>query len=74
MVISDIVTDGYLPLEARLEAAGWAACLSGALPRTEYLDLLKQAGFSIEVVQQGISGGTLGDTHVYSLEITARKP
>jgi len=74
MVISDIVTDGDLPLEARLEAAGWAACLSGALPRTEYLDLLKQAGFSIEVVQQGISGGTLGDTRVYSLEITARKP
>jgi arsenite methyltransferase len=74
MVISDIVTDGDLPLEARLEAAGWAACISGALPHTEYLDLMEQAGFSVENVQQGISGGTLGDTRVYSLEITARKP
>ncbi|HPC05795.1 MAG TPA: arsenite methyltransferase [Anaerolineaceae bacterium] len=74
MVISDIVTDGDIPLEARLEAAGWAACISGALPHTEYLGLLKQAGFSIEGVQQGISGGTLGDTRVYSLEITAWKP
>lgn len=74
MVISDIVTDGDLPLEARLEAAGWAACISGALPQAEYLDLMKQAGFTIADVQQGISGGTLGDTRVYSLEILARKP
>lgn len=73
MVISDIVTDGDLPLEARMESASWAACISGALPRTEYLDLMEQAGFSIESVQQGISGGTLGDTQVYSLEITALK-
>ena len=73
MVISDIVTDGDLPLEARLEAAGWAACISGALPHIEYLDLMRQAGFAVADTQQGISGGTLGDTRVYSLEITAVK-
>lgn len=74
MVISDIVTDGDLPLEARLEAAGWAACISGALPHAEYLDLMRQAGFVVADTQLGISGGTLGDTRVYSLEITAVKP
>ena len=74
MVISDIVTDEDLPLEARLEAAGWTGCISGALPHPEYIDLMLGAGFVVDDIQQGISGGIMGDTQVYSLEIIARKP
>jgi ubiquinone/menaquinone biosynthesis C-methylase UbiE len=74
MVISDMVTDRSLPLEARKQVASWASCVAGALPEQEYLDLIQQAGFLKPTTQKGISGGMLGDVEVYSLEVIARKP
>ena len=52
--VSDMVTSGALPLQARQDAGEWAGCVSGALPEQEYLDLIAQAGFS-EVVVRGRS-------------------
>ena len=44
--VSDMVTGGPLPLEIRRNNNEWAGCVSGALPETEYLDLIAQAGFT----------------------------
>ena len=40
--ISDIVLVGDLPPEVRKAAALYAGCVSGALPREEYLDIIKK--------------------------------
>lgn len=44
--ISDIVFTGELSDDLRVSAALYAGCISGALPREEYINLLHEAGFS----------------------------
>jgi ubiquinone/menaquinone biosynthesis C-methylase UbiE len=53
--VSDIVRRRPVPEEIRKNIELWAGCIAGALEETEYLDLLKKAGFataSIEVTRE----------------------
>lgn len=43
--ISDIVSTGELPLALKEVAELYAGCVSGAFPREEYLEIIRQAGF-----------------------------
>jgi len=43
--ISDVVLEGELPKGLKDDAVMYAGCVSGALPKAEYLDIIKQAGF-----------------------------
>lgn len=48
--VSDTVTQGVMPTEAKKAAELYAGCISGAIDREEYLSLLREAGFeSVEV-------------------------
>lgn len=67
--ISDIVTSVPLPLQARLDAASWAKCVSGALCEQEYLDLLAQAGFKEIKVRRS----PMQEISAYSLVVSAIK-
>lgn len=51
MVVSDIVLNRPLPRNLREDANLYAACIAGALPREEYLQAIRAAGFArIEVL------------------------
>jgi ubiquinone/menaquinone biosynthesis C-methylase UbiE len=50
--ISDIVLKGELPDDVRREASLYAGCISGAVQRDEYLNIVKQAGFVNVKVQK----------------------
>jgi arsenite methyltransferase len=71
--ISDMVTNGPLPMSLRSDPAMWAGCINGALPEGEYLDLVKQAGFVDVVGTRSLSGGELEGVEVYSLAVSGRK-
>ena len=43
--ISDIVLEGELPEKWRVVAELYAGCVSGAIQKKEYLDIIKEAGF-----------------------------
>ena len=49
--ISDIVLQGELPDGLRNDAAMYAGCVSGALQRDEYLDIVRKAGFKNLIIQ-----------------------
>lgn len=50
--VSDIVATGMLPEPIRKAAALYVGCVAGALPRDEYLRLIKEAGFeAIDVAE-----------------------
>jgi SAM-dependent methyltransferase len=44
--VSDVVTRGELPEEARKSLDLWAGCVAGALSDSEFRTLLAEAGFS----------------------------
>ncbi|MBT3228360.1 MAG: arsenite methyltransferase [Candidatus Marinimicrobia bacterium] len=43
--ISDIVSEGRIPESLKASAELYAGCVAGALPKEEYLDFVRQAGF-----------------------------
>ena len=49
--ISDIVLQGEIPEGLRNDAAMYAGCVSGALQKKEYLDIVRRAGFKNLVIQ-----------------------
>jgi hypothetical protein len=52
-MISDLVTNGELPQEVRSSFDAWAGCIAGALERNNYLNLIREVGFSeIEIVKE----------------------
>jgi arsenite methyltransferase len=71
--ISDMVTEGPLPMSLRSDAAVWADCIHGALPEQEYLDLVRQAGFVDVTAKRSLSGGEVAGVPAYSLSVSARK-
>ena len=71
--ISDMVTAGPLPMSLRSDPEMWAGCINGALPEREYLDLVRQAGFTDVVGQRSLSDGELAGVEVYSLAVSAKK-
>jgi SAM-dependent methyltransferase len=46
MIVSDIVLNRPLPESVRNDAGLYAACIAGALPREEYLQAIRDAGFA----------------------------
>jgi arsenite methyltransferase len=50
--ISDIVLEGSLPQNLQQAAEMYAGCVSGAIQREEYLDLIGQNGFENITVQK----------------------
>lgn len=50
--ISDVVTAGDLPATFKEDAEMYAGCVSGAIPREEYLDIVTAAGFQNLKIQQ----------------------
>jgi arsenite methyltransferase len=50
--ISDIVLQGELPDELKNEAALYAGCISGAVPKDDYLRIIKEAGFTGIAIQK----------------------
>lgn len=72
--VSDMVSSGGLPLYVRLDAGEWAECVSGALPEGEYIDLIRQAGFTNVQVRRSQISEQAGDVTVYSAIVSAVKP
>ncbi len=77
--ISDIVIDGDFSPELRGDLAQWADCVTGAVEVTQYVGMLRDAGFvDIQVVDkvnaEPILGRQDGMPRIYSARITARKP
>ncbi|MFZ0442027.1 MAG: arsenite methyltransferase, partial [Methanobacterium sp.] len=55
ILISDIVTDGDIPLEIRKNFQAWAGCVAGAMDKHEYIKTIKNAGFKdIKIVKEQI--------------------
>ena len=51
--ISDVVLQGELPVGVKEDATMYAGCVSGALPREEYLAIINEAGFiNVEVKKE----------------------
>ena len=50
--ISDIVLDGQLPAPLLKAAEMYAGCVSGAIQKSEYLQIIKEAGFSAITIQK----------------------
>lgn len=73
LVVSDMVTAGPLPLALRGRGDLWAGCVMGALSESEYVDLIKQAGFGQVEVRRSDVGGMVEGVRVYSALVTARK-
>jgi arsenite methyltransferase len=71
--VSDMVFGGGVLPAVRASASGWSECISGALPEQEYVDLVKQAGFSAVSVRRSASTGTSAGVPVYSVQLSARK-
>ena len=55
ILVSDIVTEGEIPLEIRKNFEAWAGCIAGAMDKQEYLDTIKNAGFKeVEIVSEKV--------------------
>ena len=50
--ISDVVLGSELPEAVRRNAALWAGCVAGALPKAEYLEIARQAGFEVVIEKE----------------------
>jgi len=50
--ISDVVLEGTLPLGLQQAAEMYAGCVSGALQKTNYLDIIQHAGFTNISIQK----------------------
>jgi SAM-dependent methyltransferase len=72
--ISDMVTDGALPAAVSADAQQWAGCVAGALPESEYVGLIAQAGFEDIRLQRSPAGEAYAGVMTYSLAVSARKP
>ncbi|MGA2677352.1 MAG: methyltransferase domain-containing protein [Methanobacterium sp.] len=45
ILVSDLITDGFIPEEIRESFQAWSNCIAGALEKQEYFDAIKSAGF-----------------------------
>ncbi len=51
--VSDIVVEGEMPEALKAVAELYAGCVSGAIPKSEYLELLRNAGFdSVDIPKE----------------------
>jgi ubiquinone/menaquinone biosynthesis C-methylase UbiE len=73
LAISDIVTDRPFSPAMRSDPESWSACITGALPESEYLALISQAGFSQPDIARSSAWPAPDGTLVYSLNVSATK-
>jgi ubiquinone/menaquinone biosynthesis C-methylase UbiE len=73
LAVSDVVTDRPFSPAYRSDPDSWAACVSGALPESEYLALISQAGFTDINTTSSQAWPAEDGTLVYSLKVTACK-
>jgi ubiquinone/menaquinone biosynthesis C-methylase UbiE len=71
--VNDMVFGGAITPAMRTSMAGWAECISGALPEVEYLDLVRQAGFRDVQARRSTSAGSSAGVPVYSVQVSAKK-
>jgi len=85
MAISDLVLDAPLPPSVTCNADSYCACLSGAIPRPEYLQAIAEAGLVdlrvvLETDAADLMAGDLGVEAselrgvITSISVTARRP
>ena len=52
-LISDLVTEGFIPEDIRKSFHAWSNCIAGAMERQNYIDTIRRAGFKdVEVVEE----------------------
>ncbi len=71
--VSDMVAGGSFLFPERADAGNWAECISGALPEMEYLDLIRQAGFTDIQLHRSSEAISVGGTLVWSAIVRASK-
>jgi len=53
ILVSDLVTEGKLPLKIRKNFDAWAACIAGAMDKKAYLRTIEEAGFKkVDIVSE----------------------
>lgn len=77
--ISDIVTEGEFSPELRADAERWAECVSGAIDASEYMQIMRDAGFvEVSVVDKVVADDMVerqeGMPRIFSARITGYKP
>jgi SAM-dependent methyltransferase len=76
LCVSDIVLEGQLPDDIRTSLEQWVGCIAGALIKDDYLQQMRNAGFSpVQVVEQSDYASEVeGGDKVLSVTIKAEKP
>lgn len=68
ILISDLVTEGELPLEVKKNFDAWACCIGGALEKKQYLATIQNAGLTnVHIVKE-----TTYDLGIYSQELQGK--
>ena len=53
ILVSDLVTEGFIPEGIRKSFQAWSECIAGAMEKEEYLDIIRNAGFNnVEVIEE----------------------
>ncbi|PKL67117.1 MAG: arsenite S-adenosylmethyltransferase [Methanobacteriales archaeon HGW-Methanobacteriales-1] len=53
ILVSDLVTEGFLPEEIKRSFQAWSECIGGAMEKQDYLSTIKKAGFKeVEIIGQ----------------------
>ena len=72
--VSDIVIDGIMSEKNRRDAALWAGCISGAISRTDYLDIIGKVGFSsVEIVSEKQHDYNKDNVALFSITVSGTK-
>ncbi len=55
ILVSDLITDGYIPDDIRKSFQAWSNCIAGAMEKHQYLNTIRKAGFrDVEIVSEHI--------------------
>lgn len=72
--ISDIVSDKPVPEEMKQDEELWSGCISGALPREEFLEIIRDAGFADITVEKSYKWKEIGGIGFHSVTIKGKRP
>ena len=76
-VLSDIVLSGALPEAVAKDVDAYVGCIAGAAIREEYLAMVREAGFAVEVLRDidylAAAGGGFGEGQVRSITLRLTK-
>ena len=73
--VSDIVVDGEISDEERQDASLWAGCVSGALDRSAYMQIIQKAGFSkiCVIAEKQYDYRLKSNARLFSITVTGEK-